>query len=155
MSSTWAEICHYWRLITWNSYSRWQPAFHKQNPCWWYPVLSACCLRRGNTGICQLVFQVVPMRKQKAQMGNAHSKKQWLSGELTACRATSKAVSILIQISWSCPTTRSPKEDSWDWKYGHFNTHVKWGMGQEIYGWSHWRKRIYQTTRGNSEAEEV
>lgn len=49
MSSTWAEICHYWHLITWNSYSRWQPAFHKQNPCWWYPVLSACCLRRAAT----------------------------------------------------------------------------------------------------------
>lgn len=84
-----------------------------------------------NTDICQLVFQVVPMRKQKAQMGNAHSKKQWLSGELTACRATSKAVSILIQISWSCPTTRSPKK-----------TAEIENMGISIHMWSEeWVKR--------------
>lgn len=35
-------------------------------------------------------------------MGNAHSQKQWLTGEVACVQSDSKAVRIPTHISWSC-----------------------------------------------------
>lgn len=42
-------------------------------------------------------------------MGNAHSKKQWLTGEVACVQSHSKAVRIPTHI-WSCPITSAQRE---------------------------------------------
>lgn len=143
-----------WCLVTGNSCSGWQPAPNKKNPWWCHPALSAALLLRRATTLTpvSLCFRWY-LRWSKRLKGGMHTARNsgWVE-KLPVCRATRKAVEIPTDTSWdiqwgrSCPTTTSPKGDSNDQSYEHFNTHVRRGMGHELYGWSHWRNGIYSTT---------